>query len=71
MHEAGEEHLRNEIKHLVERSKPDTRRITLNANAACVLEKGEVLVELKRKRDEADAKKAKKAKKSPLRSTPG
>lgn len=62
MHEAGEDHLRKEIKRLIEKSKPDTHRI--NTTAACVLEKGEVLVELKRKRDEAEAKTAKKVKKS-------
>lgn len=40
MHEAGEEHLRKKIKRLVEKSKPDMRRI--NTTAACVLEKGGV-----------------------------
>lgn len=62
MYEAGEDHLRKEIKRIMEKSKPDTRRI--NTTAACVLEKGEVLMELKCRRDEAEAKIAKKTKKS-------
>lgn len=63
MHEAGEAHLREEIKQRVESSvRADTRRV--NSDSACVLERGEVLAELKRKRDLADAKKASKKRKN-------
>lgn len=62
MHEAGEKHLRNEIKHLIEKTTPDTHHITVNSNAACVLKKAKVLEELKHKRDKADTKKAKQVK---------
>lgn len=65
-HEARQDRFCEEIKRLIQKSKPDTRRI--NTDAPFVLEKGEVLVELKRKGDEAEAKTAKKVKKS---ETPG
>lgn len=63
MHEAGEEHLRKEIKQIVEKGKSDTRRLKLNSNQACVFERGDALHELKRKRDEADSKKRGKKRK--------
>jgi hypothetical protein len=55
MHEAGEEHLREEIRQIVAKGKADKRQ--LNSNAACILERGDVLADLKRKRDEKDAQK--------------
>ncbi|KAL0630890.1 hypothetical protein Q9L58_010254, partial [Maublancomyces gigas] len=60
MHEAGEDHLRKETKRIMEKREPDTNRI--NTTAACVLEKGEVLMELKHKRDIAETKIAKRPK---------
>jgi hypothetical protein len=63
MHEVGEAHLHDQIKQLVEKSNPDTRRLNINSQATCIIEKGDVLVELKHKRDEKD-----RAKKVPKRS---
>lgn len=56
MHEAGEAHLREEVRQITARGKADRRH--LNSEAACILERGEVLAEMKRKRDEKDAEQA-------------
>ena len=56
MHQAGEAHLREEVKQITAKGKADRRQ--LNSDAACVLERGEVLAELKRKRDMKDAEQA-------------
>lgn len=56
LHEAGEEYLREQIKQHIEKAKPDKRR--LNTNEACVIENVDVLVQLKRKRNELDTQKA-------------
>jgi len=53
MHEAGEAYLREEIPQITAKGKADRRH--LNSDTACLLERGEVLAELKRKRDEKDA----------------
>jgi hypothetical protein len=65
MHEAGEAHLREEIKQMVAKGKADKRQ--LNSNAACILERGDTLAEMKRHRDEKDAEKEnrKRQKKAP------
>lgn len=55
MHEAGEEYLREEIKQIMSRGKADRRQ--LNSRAACVLERGDTLAEMKHLRDEKDAEK--------------
>lgn len=47
MLEAGESHLREEIRLRAYNSRADTRGI--NSDTACVLQKGTVLAELKRK----------------------
>lgn len=63
MHEAGEVHLREEIRLRASQSRADTRCI--NYDTGCVVEKRTVLAELKRKRDEAEAtNEAKKLKKA-------
>jgi len=46
-------HLREEIRQITAKGKADRRH--LNSDTACLLERGEVLAELKRKRDEKDA----------------
>lgn len=51
MHKAGEDHLRKQA--LVQKGKADTRHV--NSHSACILERGSVLAELKRKRDEKEA----------------
>lgn len=56
MYEVGETHLREEVRQIAAKGKADRRQ--LNSEAACVLERGEVLAELKRKRDEKDAEQA-------------
>lgn len=56
MHQAGEAHLREEVKQITAKGKADRRQ--LNSDAACVLERGEVLAELKCKRDVKDAEQA-------------
>ena len=53
MHEAGETYFREEIRQITAKGKTDRRH--LNSDTACLLESGEVLAELKRKRDEKDA----------------
>lgn len=53
MHEAGEAYLRVEIRQITAKGQADRRH--LNSNMACLLERGEVLSELKRKRYEKNA----------------
>lgn len=52
MHEAGEQHLREEIKRRDQKGKVDTGYI--NSNAACLLERETVLYKMKKKRDEKE-----------------
>lgn len=52
MHEAGERHLREEIKKKDQKSKVDTCHI--NSQSACVLERETVLYDMKKKRDEQE-----------------
>lgn len=67
MHEAGEAHLREEIRQITAKGKADRRH--LNSDAACLIERGEVLAELKRKRDAKDlaAQERKGRKRAPRR----
>lgn len=58
MHEAGEEHLRQEVLQLHAKGKVDKRYV--NSEVACVLERGNKLVEAKRKRDIEKEEKNKK-----------
>jgi hypothetical protein len=67
MHEAGEAHLREEIRQIVAKGKADKRQ--LNSNAACILERGDVLADLKRKRDEKDAQKQRHPRQTRKRTT--
>jgi len=53
MYEAGKTHLGEEVKQITAKGKADIRQ--LNSEAACVLERGEVLAELNCKQDEKDA----------------
>ena len=69
MHQAGENHLREEIKQIIGKGKIDNRR--LNSEAACILEKGTTLAELKRARDEAENMRPKgRKKRKPLANPP-
>lgn len=52
MHEAGEKHLREEIKKRDQKGKVDTRHI--NTKSACVVERETVLYDMKKKRDEKE-----------------
>lgn len=52
MSQAGERHLQQEILQREQKGKADTRHV--NSETACVLERGSVLTEIKRKRDERD-----------------
>jgi len=68
MHEAGETYLREEIRQITAKGKADRRH--LNSDTACLLERGEVLAELKRKRDEKDtATRQRKQRKRPIASS--
>lgn len=56
MHKAGEAHLHEEVRQITAKGKAD--RPHLNSEAACILERGEVLAEMKHKRDEKDSEQA-------------
>ena len=56
MPEVGEAHLREEVRQITTKGKADRRQ--LNSEVASDLERGEVLAELKRKRDGKDAEQA-------------
>lgn len=61
MHEAGEKHLREEIKKRDQKGKVDTRH--LNTKSSCVLERETVLYDMKKKRDEKEMEEQEKEKK--------
>ena len=63
MHEQGEAYLREQICQMNDKSKGD--RWHLNSNMACILERREVLADLKRRRDERDAEIDKSRKQGP------
>lgn len=68
MHEQGEAYLRDQICQMNDKGKADRRH--LKSSMACILECGEVLADLKRRRDEKDAEAEKRRKTDPTHNIP-